>query len=158
MENEDTEQPWWREMPSDRTREQTTGSAAQEMVRLAASVAEWASRSGLSETFRTIAEQTAGSVRSAASAATTSTSPASPADSEEADLDEASSSAPEHLEVNCDYCPVCQGMSMLRAVSPEAATGMVDALSAVTEVVKQAIDGLVPPQSPSSRVEHIDIE
>ncbi|MEI6620593.1 MAG: hypothetical protein WCP28_01625, partial [Actinomycetes bacterium] len=80
---------------------------------------------------------------------------------EDAQEDAQEPTAAPHAEptiTTCDYCPVCQGIKLLRTVSPDAATGVAEALSAVTDVIRAALDTLSQSQTPSPHVEHIDIE
>ncbi|MGV1036518.1 MAG: hypothetical protein ACOYD0_05770 [Candidatus Nanopelagicales bacterium] len=173
-------QPWWHETPEELDEENPAGvgTAAQEAVRLAAAVASWASRTGLSDTMRGIAEQTAGSVRAAAARAATAgqedqeqcnddTEDAADAaddadqsilDAEFLDEDDEQEEPRVIYESTCDYCPVCQGMTLLRSVSPEAAEGMAEALAAVTDAVKQAVEGMAAHSDSGVKVEHIHVD
>lgn len=180
-ERDDSGQPWWHETPEELDGENPAGvgTAAQEAVRLAAAVASWASRTGLSDTMRGIAEQTAGSVRAAARAAAAGSEgggrraegdeyaasgpPDSVGDGDQIDdgeeVDDDEGEEPRIVyESTCDYCPVCQGMTLLRTVSPEAAEGMAEALAAVTDAVRQAVEGMAAPSDSGARVEHIHVE
>ncbi|MFZ2383759.1 MAG: hypothetical protein WAV88_08510 [Candidatus Nanopelagicales bacterium] len=185
-------QPWWHETPDELDDENPAGvgTAAQEAVKLASAVASWASRSGLSDTMRGIAEQTASSVRAAAARAAAAGQDADEheqPDGETEDADAAAGDADEAIldaellddevlaralgddaddgeeprviyESTCDYCPVCQAMTLLRTVSPEAAEGMAEALAAVTDAVKQAVEGMATHSDSGPKVEHIHVD
>jgi hypothetical protein len=179
----DNDAPWWHETGADSSRPEISpvGTAAQEAIKLAAAVSEWASRTGLSDALAGIAVQTAMGVREAAAAAAdvvgegqgdAGADADAAADAGAANEDDAASKedpeegteAPtaepqaEHTITTCDYCPVCQGIKLLRTVSPDAATGVAEALSAVTDVIRAALDTLSQSPTPSTHVEHIDIE
>ncbi len=181
-ERNESGKPWWHETPEelDEDNPAGVGTATQEAVRLAAAVASWASRTGLSDTMRGIAEQTAGSVRAAAARASAAgqTDAGQWGDDTEEPADESGSAVLEAellddesrdadgeedqprvvYESTCDYCPVCQGMTLLRTVSPEAAEGMAEALAAVTDAVKQAVEGMASSTDSGVKVEHIHVE
>ncbi len=126
------------------------GTAAQEAVKLAGAVAQWAEQTGLAEALKGIAEQAADSVRAAARSASSATGGA---DGKEAVSEQ------EHSAATCESCPICQGVDMVKMMSPEAAAGLTDALAAVTSAVRQAIDGFGGSSAdPKSHVEHIDID
>lgn len=164
------EPPWWYanadgEEPPNPV---DVGTAAQEAVKLAAAVAQWAEQSGLSDTLRGIAEQAAAGVRTAAQAA-------SAAGSTDDDVDvvfeepgeppagaagtAGAAQGAQHARTTCDTCPICQGIDIVKTMSPEAANGITDALAAVTTAVRQAVDGLGGTSSDAkTKVEHIDID
>ncbi len=147
-----SEQPWWYAMSddSDGPNPAEVGTAAQEAVKLAGAVAQWAEQTGLAEALKGIAEQAADSVRAAARSASSATGDA---DVKEAGQEQA------HSAATCENCPICQGLDMVKMMSPEAAAGLTDALAAVTSVVRQAVDGFGGSSAdPKSRVEHIDID
>ena len=166
--------PWWHadaEGPDGEPNPVDVGTAAQEAVKLAASVAAWAEQSGLSDTLRGIAEQATVSMRAAARTASSATTardvdddvdvvfeaPGEPPQSSQTEGHESQAEYPERT--TCDSCPICQGMDLIKTVSPEAANGITDALAAVTAAVKQAVDGFGSSGSRSSaKVEHIDID
>ena len=65
----------------------------------------------------------------------------------------------QHARTTCDTCPICQGIDIVKTMSPEAANGITDALAAVTTAVRQAVDGLGGTSSDAkTKVEHIDID
>lgn len=157
----DKEHPWWYESESgqDRSDPSPVGTAAQEAIKLAAALSQWADRTGLADALSGIAMQTAMGVQAAARAASSAT------DDDHQDNHEDTAAAPPepealpgHDSTSCDFCPVCQGVSLLRAVSPEAATGVAEALAAVTEAFRSALDTLSQPPSSATGVEHIDID
>ena len=153
--DESQQAPWWHvDADDDAPNPADVGSAAQEAVKLAAAVAQWADQTGLTQTLKGIAEQAAVSVQTAARAATTTT--AAPSDSDESAGEGTSGS---HDSTTCDNCPICQGVDFIKTVSPEAASGINDALAAVTTAIRQAVDGLTPAGDGSgTKVEHIDID
>lgn len=149
------EQPWWHAMTEDSETPNPieVGTAAQEAVKLAGAVAQWAEQSGLADVLKGIAEQAADSVKAAARSASGATDGASSG----AEGDAGESTA--HVPVTCDSCPICQGVEMVKTMSPEAADGLTDALAAVTSAVRQAVDTFGGSAGSSeSRVEHIDID
>lgn len=159
--SDEKEQPWWHETAEDTLRyREGNGSATQEAVKLAAALSEWASKSGLAATLKGFAEETKGGVKMAADlaaqASRTATSKAAGSRNGFVDI-EIEEAVPEPF-LTCDSCPVCQGLAILREVSPEAAAGMAEALSAVTEVFKQTVETMSHQEKPKTRVEHIDIE
>jgi len=150
-----SEQPWWHAASADdgEPNPVDVGTAAQEAVKLAGALAQWAEQSGLAEALKGIAEQAASSVRSAAKAAS---SPSSGDDTPEADATAAGEAG--HPST-CDSCPICQGVDMVKTMSPEAADGITEALAAVTTAVRQTLDGFAGSTNESpTRVEHIDID
>lgn len=146
----DKEHPWWYESESgqDRSEPSPVGTAAQEAIKLAAAVSQWADRTGLADALSGIAMQTAMGVQAAARAASSAVDEDDDDDEDDADED----------SITCDFCPICQGVSLLRAVSPDAATGVAEALFAVTEAFRSAVDTLSQPPSSTPHVEHIDID
>ena len=60
--------------------------------------------------------------------------------------------------VECQVCPVCQGIAALRQVRPETVEHLLDAAASVVAAVRSAV---VPPSAPDpgrpSGVEHIDV-
>ncbi len=163
---ESQQAPWWHvEADGDIPNPADVGTAAQEAVKLAAAVAQWAEQAGLTETLKGIAEQAAVSVQTAARAATTPSTSRHEADEDVDVVFEApgepphSQNAAEHDRTTCDNCPICQGVDFIKTVSPEAANGINDALAAVTTAIRQAVDGLTPAGDGSgTKVEHIDID
>lgn len=152
---ESAEQPWWyaSSADSDEPNPVDVGTAAQEAVKLAGALAQWAEQSGLAETLKGIAEQAAASVLSAAKAAS------SPGSAEGETESESASESPAGHSTTCDSCPICQGVDMVKTMSPEAADGITEALAAVTTAVRQTLDGFVGSAEESpTRVEHIDID
>lgn len=159
-----TETPWWHTQNPTGAESGASGSAgdgeaspvgtaAQEAIKLAAAAAEWASKTGLTDAIKGLADQSAMGVRMATKAAHAGTDiPEWRPGTNDADLGH------EHDPAVCDYCPVCQGMNMLRSVSPEAANSAAEALSAVTLVIRQAIESLAPEHEAGAKVEHIDID
>lgn len=151
------EQPWWHAMADEEhpPNPVDVGTAAQEAVKLAGAIAQWADQTGLAETLKGIAEQAAESVMSAARTATGS------GDSSDDGIapDSEDSEAARNAASTCDNCPICQGVDIVKTMSPEAAEGITDALAAVTAAVRQAVDGFAPSAGGSkTRVEHIDID
>jgi hypothetical protein len=67
----------------------------------------------------------------------------------------------EHLATGgaeCQVCPVCQGIALLRQVKPETAEHLLDAAASVVAALRTAV--ATPPTAggaPSSRVQPIDI-
>lgn len=155
------DQPWWHAMADEEhpPNPVDVGTAAQEAVKLAGAIAQWADQTGLAETLKGIAEQAAESVMAAARTATGGPDK----DSAEGEAGETGAAqgadAQAHSSSTCDNCPICQGVDLVKTMSPEAAEGITDALAAVTSAVRQAVDGFVPSgEGSKSRVEHIDIE
>jgi len=60
----------------------------------------------------------------------------------------------------CQFCPVCQGIGVLRHVRPEAVEHLLDATASFAAAVKAALAGPVTPPTDGPRapaVQHIDI-
>ena len=58
----------------------------------------------------------------------------------------------------CQYCPVCQGIGLLRHVRPEAVEHLLDATASFVAALRTAVT--TPPSEPGRRtppVQHIDI-
>lgn len=59
----------------------------------------------------------------------------------------------------CQMCPVCQGIGVLRHVRPEAVEHMLDAAASFVAALKTAVS--TPPSNasarPANRVQHIDV-
>ncbi|MFN2538570.1 MAG: hypothetical protein ABR549_10535 [Mycobacteriales bacterium] len=66
----------------------------------------------------------------------------------------------EHLATGgaeCQVCPVCQGIALLRQVKPETAEHMLDAVASFVAALKSAVASPAPADGSSSRVQPIDI-
>jgi hypothetical protein len=67
----------------------------------------------------------------------------------------------EHLATGgaeCQVCPVCQGIALLRQVKPETAEHLLDAAASFVAALKSAVASPVPPSGGApSRVTPIDI-
>jgi len=67
----------------------------------------------------------------------------------------------EHLatgSAECQVCPVCQSVALLRQVRPETVEHLLDATASFVAALKSAVTGTPgPPPEPASRVQHIDI-
>lgn len=69
---------------------------------------------------------------------------------------------PEHLATGapeCTVCPICQGVALLRQVSPETVEHLLDAAASLVAALRSAV---VPPASPDGparapHVERIDV-
>jgi hypothetical protein len=67
----------------------------------------------------------------------------------------------EHLATGspeCQYCPVCQGIGLLRHVRPEAVEHLLDATASFVAALRTAVT--TPPTEPPRRtppVQHIDV-
>jgi len=60
----------------------------------------------------------------------------------------------------CQMCPVCQGIGVLRHVRPEAVEHMLDAAASFVAALKTAVTTPPSPQAPrndSTRVQHIRV-
>lgn len=67
----------------------------------------------------------------------------------------------EHLatgSVECQVCPVCQGIAALRQVRPEAVAHLLDAAASLVAAVKAAMPAPPPDAPPRERVQHIDVQ
>ena len=65
----------------------------------------------------------------------------------------------EHLATGgteCQVCPVCQGIALLRQVKPETAEHLLDAVASFVAAVKSAVSTPAPAEA-SSRVTPIDV-
>jgi hypothetical protein len=66
----------------------------------------------------------------------------------------------EHLStgaVECQVCPVCQGIAALRQVRPETVEHLLDAAASVVAALKSSLPQPAPDRPPGARVQHIDI-
>jgi hypothetical protein len=66
----------------------------------------------------------------------------------------------EHLAtgaVECQVCPVCQGIAALRQVRPETVEHLLDAAASVVAAVKASFPKPAPERPPGQRVQHIDL-
>ena len=68
----------------------------------------------------------------------------------------------EHLATGspeCQYCPVCQGIGLLRHVRPEAVEHLLDATASFVAALRTAVatPESEPGRRPASTVQHIDI-
>jgi hypothetical protein len=67
----------------------------------------------------------------------------------------------EHLatgSAECQVCPVCQSVALLRQVRPETVEHLLDATASFVAALKTAVTGPHPtPSGPAPRVQHIDI-
>ena len=154
--------PWWHGQFDDGPpNSYDVGSASQEAVRLAAAVASWANDTGVSTILQGALEQTADGLKSAMRATTPSAGASkakAPKATEPSDEDDEAASRTS-ASFSCENCPICQGMEMLQAVSPDAAAGLSDALEAVTLAVRQSVEILAQGEADhESRVEHIRID
>ena len=68
----------------------------------------------------------------------------------------------EHLATGgaeCQVCPVCQSVALLRQVRPETVEHLLDATASFVAALKTAVTGVQPPPTePTPRVQHIDIK
>ncbi len=66
----------------------------------------------------------------------------------------------EHLATGgaeCQVCPVCQGIALLRQVKPETADHLLDAAAALVAALKSAVGTPVAGAGAPSKVQPIDI-
>lgn len=66
----------------------------------------------------------------------------------------------EHLATGgteCQVCPVCQGIALLRQVKPETAEHLLDAAAALVAALRSAVATPSAAAPPASRVQPIDI-
>lgn len=136
-------QPWWHEDPapdsgktsgstSDST-EALVGAAAEEFLKLAGSVSQWADRAGVNATLKSFADQAA----QAAQALGTD------------------SQCDQRV---CNVCPICQGMAALRAARPELADSLIEVMTAVGELVHSVIETLAAGTAPDNRPASPDLD
>jgi len=148
--------PWWSSSFDDQEQDNPhdVGSITQEAVKLAAAVVGWAEKTGIADTLRNVAEQSTEVIWTAAASAQ--------ADKVEKAMEHLSHTGPQDPESHsssCEYCPICQGMDLLKNVSPEATQGLVEAMSSISDKLRQAVvDGFPGPSNSSARVEHINID
>lgn len=146
--------PWWHAAFDDDEPPDGVGSAAQEAVKLAAAVANWANDSGVADILKSVVEQAGDTLRSAAATASATAATATAAPDTEA-----------HETVTCEVCPLCQGVDVLRTLSPETASAIADAMALVTGALRQAMDNVTTESDsqsaesePASGVQHIKID
>lgn len=120
-------EPWWHEDPapdlgrtpgstSDST-EALVGAAAEEFVKLAGSVAQWADRTGVNATLKSFVDQAAQAAESLST----------------------DSRCDQRV---CNVCPICRGMAALRVARPELADSLIEVMTAVGELVHSVVETL----------------
>lgn len=151
--------PWWSSSfdAPEEDNPHDVGTITQEAVKLAAAVVGWAEKTGIADTLRTVAEQSTDVIWSAAASYQADKAEKAMEHLAQAKLDpDAHDDQGEHSS-SCEYCPICQGMDLFKNVSPEARQGLLEAMSSISDKLRQAVDGF--PGTPSSaRVEHINID
>lgn len=149
--------PWWSSSydEAEPSNPHDVGSLTQEAVKLAAAVIGWAEQTGIADTVRGAAEQATEVLWTAAASRQTERVNAERAN----DTESASGSEPgDAHSVNCEYCPICQGMDLLKNVPPETRQGLAEAMSAVSDKLRAAVDGLATSTGEKTQVERIDID
>ena len=66
----------------------------------------------------------------------------------------------EHLATGgaeCQICPLCQGIALLRQVKPETAEHLLDAAASIVAAMRSAVASPAAGSASSSRVQPIDI-
>lgn len=66
----------------------------------------------------------------------------------------------EHLatgSVECQVCPVCQGIAALRQVRPETVEHLLDAAASLVAALKSTMPAAPPDGPPAGGVQHIDV-
>ncbi len=66
----------------------------------------------------------------------------------------------EHLATGaseCQICPVCQAVAVLRQVKPETVEHLLDAAASFVAALKSSVSSHPTPPGGGSRVQHIDI-
>jgi len=155
--------PWWHAAFDDEESVEGGGKATQEAVKLAAAMTNWANESGVADILKSVVEQAGDSLRSAAS--TFGATEASGADGSATGATDSEDSDP-HVSGTCEVCPICQGVDVLRTVSPETASGIAEAMALVTGALRQAMDTVIKEQDPApptepeggSGVQHIKVD
>lgn len=155
--------PWWHAAFDDEESVEGVGKATQEAVKLAAAMTNWANESGVADILKSVVEQAGDSLRSAAS--TFGATEASGADGSATGATDSEDSDP-HVSGTCEVCPICQGVDVLRTVSPETASGIAEAMALVTGALRQAMDTVIKEQDPApptepeggSGVQHIKVD
>jgi hypothetical protein len=69
------------------------------------------------------------------------------------------STAAEGHAAECTYCPVCQGLALLRGAKPEVAEHLVEALSSLAAAVAALLphDSATAERRSPDRAQHIDV-
>jgi hypothetical protein len=110
-----------------------TGSFAEESARLLAAFQEWAAKG------RMAAKDLAGQEDSAGSP----------------------SGQPGHTAhgPECAFCPICQGLALLRGAKPEVVDHLTDAMTSLTAAVSSLLSSEAEPaeKRTTERVQHIDV-
>jgi len=165
--------PWWHAAFEDDEPTEGVGTSAQEAVKLAAAVANWANDSGVADILKSVVDQAGDTLRGAAATAAAAASAAtSEARAKESSAgtstDGSAQDGQPHAAGTCEICPICQGVDVLRTVSPETASGVADAMALVTGALRQAMDTMTaegqPPEPSStepesaSGIQHIKID
>jgi hypothetical protein len=113
-----------------------TGSFAEESARLLAAFQEWAAKG------RMAAKDLAGQEDSAGSPAGKPGQPGHTAHGPE-----------------CAFCPICQGLALLRGAKPEVVDHLTDAMTSLTAAVSSLLSSAAEPaeKRTTERVQHIDV-
>ena len=117
-----------------------TGSAITEALRLAAALSSWSQQTGLTDQLKGLAGE-AGAVLAARAAAAglgnLSGGGAGGVDSDEGEDDTADFA----LEggSTCEVCPLCRGVDLLRAVQPQLADGVTEAMASISFALESAL-------------------
>jgi hypothetical protein len=60
--------------------------------------------------------------------------------------------------VECQLCPFCQALSLLRQAKPETFVHLLEASTALTAALRSVVDGFGEGRHPQSGVERIDLD
>jgi len=164
-ESESETPPWWHAAFEDDQPAEGVGSAAQEAVKLAAAVASWANDSGVADILKLVVEQAGDTLRGAAATASATAASATKTGATDGNTTSSARDSESHEAGTCEVCPICQGVEVLRTVSPETASGIADAMALVTGALRQAMETVTTDQNasptesePASGVQHIKID
>lgn len=119
--------------------ESDVGTPIGEALKLAAAVAEWSQKSGLTDTLKELAAEAADALASAR----TAESPEAPEGARilhivtgEGD-DQGDPTMP---IVVCDYCPLCRSVGVMRTVRPQMSQGLAEAMASLTSALNTAVE------------------
>lgn len=117
-----------------------TGSPVAEALRLAAAVSSWSQQTGLTDQLKDLAGE-AGAVL--AMRAATAAAAASADQDDESDDDTSRGAATSDFAVEhgstCEVCPLCRGVDLLRAVQPQLAEGVTEAMASISFALETAL-------------------
>lgn len=134
------------EPPPPPPRPESVGTPIGEALKLAGAFMQWADQSGLSDTIRDLAAEAATALDNADQSRSQDGVPPGnekPTPIHAVPLHSAFTGEGEQPLLVCDYCPLCRGMEVMRAVQPQMSQGVAEAMASLTSALNYAVDGFV---------------